>query len=99
MKQVHRKDNFAANDAVLHLFDTIPLDCFQAGEWDKPQSFRSETTKQWVEDHKDVLHHVQALDWETVDLDTQEGQIRFVELNKAAVEGGYEGVMIKDVNA
>src|SRR6056300_530598 len=26
MKQVHRKDNVAANDAVLHLFDTIPLE-------------------------------------------------------------------------
>jgi DNA ligase-1 len=34
-----------------------------------------------------------------VDLDTQEGQDRFVELNKAAVDGGYEGVMIKDPEA
>ena len=99
MKQVHRKDNVEANDAVLHLFDTIPLGCFKEGKWDKPQSFRSEITKHWVEEHKDVLKHVQALDWETVDLDTQEGQERFVGLNKAAVDGGYEGVMIKDVDA
>jgi len=99
MKQVHRKDNVEANDAVLHLFDTIPLGCFQKGEWDKPQSFRSEITKAWVEEHKTVLEHVQALDWETVDLDTPEGNKRFVELNKAAVDGGYEGVMIKDVDA
>ena len=99
MKQVHRKDNVEANDAVLHLFDTIPLGCFQAGVWDKPQSFRSAITKAWVEEHTDVLKHVQALDWETVDLDTEEGQKRFTELNKAAVEGGYEGVMIKDVDA
>ena len=34
-----------------------------------------------------------------VDLDTIEGQKRFVELNKSAVEGGYEGVMIKDPDA
>jgi len=34
-----------------------------------------------------------------VNLDTIEGQERFVELNKAAVEGGYEGVMIKDPDA
>jgi len=99
MKQVHRKDGKQSTDAVLHLFDTIPLGCFMKGEWDKPQSFRSEITKHWVEDHKDVLEHVQALDWETVDLDTQEGQERFTALNKAAVEGGYEGVMIKDVDA
>lgn len=99
MKQVHRKENVAANDAVLHLFDTIPLGCFQNGVWDKPQSFRSAITKAWVEEHKDVLKHVQALEWEEVDLDTTEGNKRFVELNKAAVDGGYEGVMIKDVDA
>ena len=99
MKQVHRKDNVAAGDAVLHLFDTIPLGCFKNGVWEKPQSFRSLITKHWVEEHKDVLKHVQALDWEEVDLDTPEGNKRFVELNKRAVDGGYEGVMIKDVDA
>ena len=99
MKQVHRKDGKQTTDAVLHLFDTIPLGCFKNGVWDKPQSFRSLITKHWVEEHKDVLKHVQALDWEEVDLDTQEGQERFVALNKAAVDGGYEGVMIKDVDA
>lgn len=99
MKQVHRKDNVAANDAVLHLFDTVPLDCFQNGLWDKPQSYRSELTKNWVEENASVLQHVQALDWETVDLDTPEGLMRFRELNRAAVDGGYEGVMIKDVDA
>ena len=99
MKQVHRKDGKQSTDAVLHVFDTIPLGCFRNGVWDKPQSFRSEITKHWVEEHKSVLQHVTALDWETVDLDTQEGQTRFVELNKAAVDGGYEGVMIKDVDA
>jgi len=99
MKQVHRKDGKQSTDAVLHLFDTIPLGCFKAGVWDKPQSFRSAITKHWVEEHKSVLQHVQALDWEDVDLDTPEGNKRFVELNKAAVDGGYEGVMIKDVDA
>ena len=99
MKQVHRKDNVEANDAVLHLFDTIPLGCFKNGIWDQEQSFRSSITKHWVEEHKSVLKHVQALDWETVDLDTQEGQERFKQVNKAAVDGGYEGVMIKDVDA
>ena len=99
MKQVHRKENVAANDAVLHLFDTVPLDSFKTGSWDKPQSFRSLITKHWVEQHKAVLQHVQALDWEEVDFDTPEGQSRFVELNKQAVDGGYEGVMIKDIDA
>jgi DNA ligase-1 len=99
MKQVHRKDGKQSTDAVLHLFDTIPLGCFQNGSWDKPQSFRSLITNHWVRDHQDALAHVQALDWEDVDLDTPEGQERFVALNKQAVDGGYEGVIIKDVDA
>jgi DNA ligase-1 len=99
MKQVHRKDGKQSDDAVLHLFDMCPLADFQKGIWDKPQSFRSQAVKAWVEQNESVLKHVQALDWEDVDLSTPEGQERFVELNKAAVDGGYEGVMIKDVNA
>ena len=99
MKQVHRKDNVQANDAVLHLFDIIPMGHFKNGGWDKPQHERSAMVKDWVEQHTSVLKHVQALDWETVDLDTTEGQERFVGLNKQAVDGGYEGVMIKDVDA
>ena len=99
MKQVHRKDNVQSEDAVLHLFDFIPLEDFQKGVWDKPQTYRSNLVKYWVLENESVLKHVQALDWEEVDLDTTEGQERFVALNKAAVDGGYEGVMIKDVDA
>ena len=99
MKQVHRKDNVEANDAVLHLFDIVPLENFQQGVWDKPQHVRSQYVSVWVEQNQSVLQHVQALDWEDVDLDTPEGEKRFVELNKAAIDGGYEGVMIKDPDA
>jgi DNA ligase-1 len=99
MKQVHRKDGKQSTDAVLHLFDICPLSDFKLGKWDKPQSFRSAATKAWVEQHASILKHVQALDWEEVDLSTTEGQERFVGLNKAAVDGGYEGVMIKDIDA
>ena len=99
MKQVHRKDGKQSDDAVLHLFDMCPLADFQKGIWDKPQSFRSQAVKAWVEQNESILKHVQALEWEEVDLSTTEGNKRFVDLNKAAVDGGYEGVMIKDIDA
>jgi DNA ligase-1 len=99
MKQVHRKDNVQNTDAVLHLFDMCPLADFQKGIWDVAQERRSQLVKYWVQENESILKHVQALDWEDVDLSTPAGQKRFVELNKAAVDGGYEGVMIKDVNA
>ena len=99
MKQVHRKSGGVAKDAVLHLFDMIPLDKFLEGKYEVEQSKRSQYVWHWVEANKDALEHVQALDWEDVDLSSPEGQDRFVELNKAAVDGGYEGVMIKDQQA
>ena len=99
MKQVHRKDGKAATDSVLHLFDFIPLADFLKGSWDKPQTYRSNLVKYWVLENQDLLEHVTACEWEEVDLSTNEGNRRFVELNKTAVDGGYEGVMIKDVDA
>ena len=99
MKQLQRKDGKKATDAVLHLFDFIPLKDFLEGGWDKPQTYRSNLVKYWVLENENLLEHVTACEWEDVDLDTPEGQERFVELNKAAVDGGYEGVMIKDIDA
>ena len=99
MKQVHRKDGKAATDSVLHLFDFIPLKDFLAGSWDKKQTDRSNYIKYWVLENESLLEHVQACAWEDVDLNTTKGETRFIELNKAAVDGGYEGVMIKDVGA
>jgi len=99
MKQLQRKDGKKATDAVLHLFDFIPLKDFLKGSWNTPQTTRSNLVKYWVLEHQELLAHVTACAWEDVDLSTTKGENRFVELNKAAVEGGYEGVMIKDVNA
>lgn len=99
MKQVHRKTDVQSEDAVLHLFDMIPLKNFKEGFWDKPQNTRSQLVKHWVADHAETLQHVQAVGWEDVVLGTPRGNRTFRELNKRAVEGGYEGVMIKDSNA
>ena len=99
MKQVHRKSDVTANDAVLHLFDLCPLEQFQEGYWDKDQDTRSKFVKAWVEKHQEDLPNVTYLQNEEVELDTEEGQRRFKEINVKAIAGGYEGIMIKDPNA
>ena len=99
MKQVHRKDNVEAGDAVLHLFDVLPLEDFEKGIYNKDQETRSEMVKFWVATNKDLLPNVTALENELVDLDTEEGQKRFKEINAQAIAGGYEGIMIKDIDA
>ena len=99
MKQVHRKDNVEANDAVLHLFDFLPLENFEQGGWDKGQEARSAMVYHWHKRHKEDLPNVAVVGHELVDLDTIEGKQRFKEINQAAIDGGYEGIMIKDTDA
>ena len=99
MKQVHRKSAVAADDAVLNLFDCIPLVHFKAGKWNAKQTFRTEHVAKFVEHHKDTLTHVRTLSQELVDLDTPAGKKRFKEINAQAIAGGYEGIMIKDPDA
>jgi DNA ligase-1 len=96
MKQVHRKDNVEAGDAVLNLFDVIPLADFEKGFWDKDQSTRSDMVYYWHKTYKHLLPNVTVVGHELVDLDTDAGQVRYKEINAQAVAGGYEGIMIKD---
>jgi len=99
MKQVHRKDNIEAGDAVLNLFDVIPLEDFEKGVWDKDQSARSDMVYYWHKTYKDMLPNVSVVGHELVDLDTAEGQQRYKEINAKAIAGGYEGIMLKDPEA
>jgi len=99
MTQVHRKSDVKANDAILNLFDFIPLENFEQGSWDKSQTVRSQMVQAWVEQNNEMLPNVTCLANELVDLDTGEGQLRYKEINAQAVAGGYEGIMIKDPEA
>ncbi len=99
MKQVHRKSDVDASDAILYLFDIVPLVDFQKGFSNLLQDERSGTLRNWYELEQDNLPNVRVLEQELVDLDTAEGREHFREINQNAIDGGYEGIMIKDVNA
>jgi DNA ligase-1 len=96
MKQVHRKSDVAAEDAVLNLFDILPLKDFQSGKCAKTQTERSAWLKQWFTPLANHMPNVSILGQEFVDLATKEGQKRFADINADAIAGGYEGIMIKD---
>ena len=100
MKQVHRKDNVQASDAVLWLFDALPLDDFEKGYCVHTQKDRSAWLNNWIDNKLNkAMEHVQYLDHAVVDLDIEEGQRLYVRYNKSAIENGYEGIMIKDLDA
>jgi len=99
MKQVHRKSDVQANDAILYLFDFCQLAHFEAGSSDYPQYVRSKMVSTWVDEHEEELPNVKYVTFEEVNLDTDDGQKRFKEINAQAIAGGYEGIMIKDPHA
>ena len=99
MKQVHRKSDVNAGDAILYLFDIVPLEDFQKGVWNQPQAYRTSILQNWYDLEQETLTSVRILEQEEVDLNTAEGKQRFKEINQDAIDGGYEGIMIKDPRA
>ena len=96
MKQIHRKGDARADDAVLNLFDIVPLTEFQAGVSTEVQHQRSDRLRGWYLPLMDHMPNVTVVGQELVDLDTNQGSARFAEINADAIKGGYEGIMIKD---
>ncbi len=98
MTQVHRKSDVKSDDAVLHLFDVIPLVEFKQGKSTLGQRRRINFLKNWENIFADagcitIVPHVE------VDLDTFDGTIAFQDFNKSCLDSGKEGIMVKDVDA
>ena len=99
MKQVHRKSDVKSSDAVLNLFDMITLKEFQEGRGQHRQIDRSITLAAWYNQAVDDLPNITIVGQERVDLSSPAGQARFKQINQEATDGGYEGIMIKDLEA
>jgi DNA ligase-1 len=98
MKQVHRKTDAQTDDARLMLFDVLPLSEFQAGQSIMGQKRRSNLLRSM----KPVLDKVGSIDiipQIEVDLGSYVGELQFKQYNKDAIEAGFEGIMIKDLDA
>ena len=99
MKQVHRKENVNASDAVLNVFDMLPLVEFKAGKSVLGQRRRFNYIKENFSKIFADSGCITIVPWKEVDLDTFIGTVAFTDYNKEMVEAGYEGIMIKDPDA
>jgi DNA ligase-1 len=94
MKQVHRKDDVKAGDARLMLFDILPLSEFKKGKSVMGQRRRSALLRSFKPTF-DKCGNIDVIEQTEVDLDTYVGELQFKEINKTAIEAGFEGIMIK----
>jgi DNA ligase-1 len=99
MKQIHRKSDAQAQDAVLNVFDILSLKDFEAGKSKRTQTERSAKLVAWKDLWAEETPNITVVGQELVDLDTDAGQQRYKEINAQAIEGGYEGIMLKDPDA
>jgi DNA ligase-1 len=98
MKQVHRKSDADASDARLMAFDIIPLSEFRKGKSVSGQRRRSNLLRS-MKAVLDKVGNIDIIPQIEVDLDTAVGQLQFKQYNKDAIDAGFEGIMIKDIDA
>lgn len=98
MRQARRKSNVKAADAILNIFDAVPLSAFLKGHDPRAQVLRRAELATMIQD-SDNMPHVHILGWDFIDFGTPVGQKAFADINRRALEGGYEGIMVKDPEA
>jgi DNA ligase-1 len=98
MKQAHRKSDAVTDSMVYHMFDIIPLDSFIEGHYNAQQHKRIEMLER-VRAKLPADGPLQIMNGLDVDLDTAEGHDIMQRYAEAAVEGGFEGIMIKSLDA
>jgi DNA ligase 1 len=90
MKEIHRKEGAQTDDAVLNLFDCLPLAEFKNGGYKLPLHTRKRELEQFK-----FGPNIKLVEWVEVDLDNDRD--RFLDYNKLCVDKGYEGIMVKPV--
>ena len=98
MKQAQRKRDAKTNDMIYHVFDIMPLTEFRDGFCNIKQSKRIELLKR-SQAFLPESGCVQVMPGIDVDLDTAEGHDIMQRFASASVAEGYEGIMIKSMDA
>jgi DNA ligase 1 len=98
MRQAHRKSDAETAGMVYHVFDFIPLDDFERGHWNAQQHKRL-ACLDLARERLANSDMVQIMPGMEVDLDTAEGHDIMRRFAEASVDEGYEGIMIKSLDA
>lgn len=98
MRQARRKEDVQNDDSVFHVFDVIPSEDFLRGHWNAQLNKRLAILEK-MQPTIDNMANVELLPHIQVDLDNEEGQKALHKYAQDMVVAGYEGIMIKDLDA
>jgi DNA ligase-1 len=98
MRQARRKTDVQADDSVFNIFDIIPLNEFREGHWNAQLRKRIALLDS-MRGVIDEMPNVELLPHIMVDLDTAAGKDQLERYAKDNVNAGFEGIMIKNMDA
>ena len=96
MREIHRKGGAKTEDAVLNLFDCLPLMEFKNGG--------SNSVNDTILKRKEMLQsfnygpNIKVVEYVKMDLSDEDGQKQFADYNKLCIDKGFEGIMVKPIN-
>jgi DNA ligase-1 len=98
MRQARRKTDVQADDSVFNIFDIVPLNEFREGHWNAQLKKRIALLDN-MRPVVDTMANVELLPHIMVDLDTAAGKDQLERYAKDNVNAGFEGIMIKNMDA
>lgn len=98
MRVARKKDGATAEDSVFHVFDFIPSINFTEGHWNAQLHKRLNILNK-IRPSIDNMPNVELFSHIEVDLDLAEGRNQMERYAKDCVNDGYEGIMIKSLDA
>lgn len=98
MRQARRKENVQATDSVFNIFDIMPLRDFREGHCNAQLRKRIAVLEN-IRPLIDTMPNVELLPNVNINLDTEEGKKELQRYANAQVEAGFEGIMIKELEA
>ena len=90
MREIHRKGGAKTDDAVLNLFDCIPLWAFKEGGYSG-----SLTVRKGMLNEYEFGPNISTVEYVRINLDEDDGQKQFADYNKLCIDKGFEGIMVK----
>ena len=92
MREIHRKGGAKTDDAVLNLFDCMPLEFFKEGGCDATLEQR----KEWLQGYN-LTKNISLVEYVKINLSEEDGQKQFADYNKMCIDRGFEGIMVKPI--
>lgn len=92
MREIHRKGGAKTDDAILNVFDCLPLEEFKEGA--SPNNIK---TRKILLDQFKFGPNISKVEFVKMNLDEDDGQKQFADYNKLCIDKGFEGIMVKPI--